>query len=518
MIHLESHFTDERAGLLRSELYRRLRRHWHFVNELLLFEIEDHKHFGVTVHGTSRLAPDFVQASWLYHPDTAIRSLSHDGSGPEPGLKDDDSRWDLRPHRARITHVTEETLATWHAVLETPAVPVHQTRMVYAVNRATAAVLDKLSRSRRIGELGLKFSPGWHEKNDRTKGYFESDWGTPHSWDDVILQGPHLFVATPMYKTPNKTMLHNQDWSATDFEALEADAIPVTAYKIAMDRYKYDCGYTDWGEEDDPRPARDYYRIAWRNMAANTGERTLIPALIPPGAAHINGVSSMGSPLVASTALVAAAGLLSSLVHDFSVRSAPKSTISGATISRLAYVEGPLVPHLLLRTLRLNAVTDAYANLWSSCYSPDFLRDAWTGGLAHPRREPLAAVTPNWTPSTPLRVAADRRQALVEIDALVALMLGLTADELCTIYRTQFPVLFGYDREEYIYDANGRLVPNSVLKLWRKKGDRITEEERTATNQAGNTYRYELPFVTLDREADMRQAYAHFQQLLRERS
>ena len=106
----------------------------------------------------------------------------------------------------------------------------------------------------------------------------------------------------------------------------------------------------------------------------------------------------------------------------------------------------------------------------------------------------------------------------MEIDALVALMLGLTADELCTIYRTQFAVLRGYDRDVYYYDVNGRLVPNSVLSVWRKKGDRITEEERTATNQAGYTYTYELPFVTLDREADMRQAYAHFERLLEERS
>ena len=101
----------------------------------------------------------------------------------------------------------------------------------------------------------------------------------------------------------------------------------------------------------------------------------------------------------------------------------------------------------------------------------------------------------------------------------MALSLGITADELCTIYRTQFPVLYGYDRNVYFYDANGRLVPNEVLKAWKQKGDAISLDERQAVHPgSGVTYTYELPFVTLDREADMRQAYAHFEQILKERS
>ncbi len=79
----------------------------------------------------------------------------------------------------------------------------------------------------------------------------------------------------PFYKSPNKTMLHNQDWSATDLEHLDADAIPITAYKPAGDRALYDAAYTHWGDHNEIA-ARDHYRVAWRRMAANTGERTLI--------------------------------------------------------------------------------------------------------------------------------------------------------------------------------------------------------------------------------------------------
>ena len=93
-------------------------------------------------------------------------------------------------------------------------------------------------------------------------------------------------------------------------------------------------------------------------------------------------------------------------------------------------------------------------------------------------------------------------------------MLGVTADQLCAVYRTQFAVLYGYDHHDYVYDTNGRVVPNSVLIAWRNKGDRLSFEERTATNQAGYTYTYELPFRILDREADMRIAYAEFERRL----
>ncbi len=520
LVHPETHFTDEKAGLLRAATYPRLRRHWQFINELKLFEIHNLVQYGVHVYAEPSEHVHFLTAASLYHPDTAERSLHHDGTGEEPGLKDPDGNWDQRPHRNRIITVDNDVLTTWHAVLESEDVPILRTRMLYTVNRAAARVLAVLSAAERVGSLGLEFSRGWDESIDRKKGRFVTRWGVPDSWDEVILQGPHLFVSTPLYKTPRQSMKSNKDWAETDFEALAPDAIPATSYKPAGDRYEYDCAYTDWGDEDDPKPARDYYRIAWRAMAANTGERTLIPAIIPPGASHINGVFCVGDPERSLSEIVIVQAGVSSLLADLLVRAAPKSGIYEAVFARLPKpsVGDRLAGEVALRTLRLNCLTGAYADLWRSAFGSVAPTYEWSGGLARSNRPALADVGSHWTATTPLRLAEDRRQAQLEVDALVALALGVTADELCTVYRTQFAVLYGYDRTRYAYDANGRLVPNEVLTAHRRRGDRITLAERTATNQAGNTYTYELPFRILDREADMRQAYAHFERILAERT
>jgi hypothetical protein len=328
-----------------------------------------------------------------------------------------------------------------------------------------------------------------------------------------------LFVSNAFYKSPNPTMKHNQDWSTVDLEALAPDAIPVTSYKPVGSRKRYDAAYTAWQVKDTDgvvatTSARDFFRLAWRMMAANTGERTLISVIIPPGTAHINGIHSTASPQDVRE-LISSAAVTSSLLADFAIRAAPKAVILQPAVSRLPQMRKQEIRSLAnYRVLRLNCTTVAYETLWRDGYEDRMSSDSWAGGMVHARRAPFGLSHRTWTSETPLRIAADRRQALVEIDALVALELGLTADELCTIYRTQFPVLFGYDRKAYLYDVNGRLVPKELLSVWRRKGDSMDEEERTAINPSGNTYTYELPFQFLDREADMREAYAEFERRL----
>ncbi|MGH4022535.1 MAG: Eco57I restriction-modification methylase domain-containing protein [Pseudonocardiaceae bacterium] len=489
LIHPESHFTEARAGGLRRQTYRRLRRHWQFSNNMYLFtEISDKTHFGVSVYSQPRETA-FLNASSLFHPSVADRSLDHDGTGPEPGVRDEEDRWDLRPHAGRIVRVDESVLANWAALIDEPGTPPAEARMLRPVNTASQEVLDKLAAAPRFGALSFDWTPGWHESADRTAGFFEGRPAVPASLDDVILQGPHLSVANPFARQPNENARNRQDTVAWDLEALEERPIPRTNYQRAKPVEDYVAGYPRWSST----PASRFWRLAWRGMADTSIVRTLHAALVPPGPMHVHGVATLTCPQSADLAV--AAGIWASLPVDFLVKVSVASAINESVVRRFPHPrDHALVPELILRALRLNCLTVDYAPLWDELFGPGWQGDSWTRDIPSP---PIGEVEPQWTMSTPLRRDAERRQALVEIDALAAVMLGITADELCAIYRTQFGVLRKYERMMQ-FDTNGRQVPKEVLKDVERLGSRA------------DLGRYELPFSPVDRETEMTIAHAEF--------
>lgn len=485
LIHPESHFTEKKAAPLRAGAYRRLRRHWQFINELLIFDVDNHVVYGIHVYGSAREKPNFMMASRMYHPRTAAESLQHDGTGELPGFKDSNYNWDLRPHKDRIVTVNEDTLRLWNSILEEPGTPLLSSRTVYTVNTEAAAVLEKLAAAPRIKELGLRFSGGWNETTDKQKGLFDSSWQHVTSWRDAILQGPHLGVSTPMIKQPNPKMKHNKDWSEIDLEAIPEDFIPATAYAPNRVRGDYDTAYGTWDTPNGPQPVASFYRVAWREYVGNvTGARTLKAALIPPGSKHVHAVHSF--PADSMNALLAGV-VMSTFLADYLIRLFGSGHIFDDLVKSLFYpTEYQVAGPALQKFLRLNCLTSAYALLWEEITGEE------------------------WTVDTPLRNAKERWHAQNEIDAIVALSLGVTADELCMIYRTQFPVMRSYDQED-LYDANGRKVAKDVVKLHNKAKSELSEAERTWTHpQSGAIYVFEYPFAPLDREADLRAAYQRY--------
>ncbi|WP_280508090.1 Eco57I restriction-modification methylase domain-containing protein [Nocardia flavorosea] len=502
LIHPESHFTELRAQSLRRACYRRLRRHWQFRNEARLFEIHHAKEYGIHVYGADSEI-GFKQASSLYHPDTVDRSLIHRGEGPIPGVKDEGGSWDLRPHAQRIVTVSESVLASWAALIDEPGIPAAEARMLYPVNRASAEVLDKIAVAPRLANASFKWTRGWEEDRDRKLGFFESRSSIPESWNDVILQGPHITVASPTFKQPNETMKNRLDTTPIDLESISGDFIPRTSYQRAVEASSFRSAYPKW----DSKPSSDFFRIAWREMCEPANVRTLHATLLPQGPTHIHAVHSL-TLQGDNKGLVVLAGVSHSIIADFMIKVIGNAHIKASTWLQLPHPTGhTLEEHLIVRTLRLNCQVAPFADLWNELYNPSWQQDSWTPGLAPAPTTALNAAGPRWDSHTPLRSASDRRQALIEIDAIVAVMLGITADELLTIYRTQFPVLQKYEREA-LYDANGRQLPTKLASEYRKKAGLPTSD----LTVDGITY--EEPIRGVDREHDMQLAHAHFSALI----
>lgn len=498
LIHPESHFTEQKAAALRSEAYRRIRRHWQFRNKKKLFsDLTDQLEYGVHIYCGRRDHPEFVMAASLFLPSTATGSLTHSGEGEPPSLKLADGTWDTRPHAERVIAVTEDVLALWAEVLDGEGTAPIQARMLYPINATSLRVVRKLNEGPRVKSLGLNHSTGWNETNARRDGIFDHRLGIPEGWPEVIIQGPHFSVGNPLSKQPRRVVNSNNDWDEVDLEAVAGGFVPRTEYKLAHPAKSVSREYGSWLVDGALNPIVGEYRLAISEYVGSvTGNRTLQPALIPPGPTHVNSVNTYGVADRGNiSSLIALAGSLASIPMDFLVKLRGAGHITKSVFEALPLVTHPMLSELLaIRALKLNCLTPQYEMLTARVME-DIEGD----------------------PAPAFR-GLERRQIMLEIDALVALGFGITADELCSIYRTQFAVMRGYEVSDR-YDANGRRVPSEILKADERSGGRLSIEERTWIHpQSGLSYVFDYPFGAHDREQDMRKAYAYFEKLLAEKS
>ncbi|MCO8302917.1 Eco57I restriction-modification methylase domain-containing protein [Streptomyces sp. RKCA744] len=565
LIHPSTHLTGAKEGVLRKAAYRHLRFHADFTNELLIFAnpVGNSSHFSVNVYGKDKEVIRFQHMSWLLHPSVLVKSVRHDGDGPTPGVKDG-GKWDLRPHQKRIITVDRARLAQWRELAgEEKRPPVEQTKLLYPVTQDEESAIIALAKwPHRLGALSPRISPGFHEKNDRTAGYFTWTPGPVEDWQDVILQGPLISIATPYHKQPpeggSKSM---RDYEAWDHVNLAVDAVPRTNYRPAGARSRYVAAQDRWVDHDrlaqlmgnpaavaaaeadvrasqpaldeqavgkaayallraaSMRPYSEFYRVAWRVMIATNTERSLTVALMPPGPVHVDLVNTMALGNNRDAALTV--GIWSSLPGDYYVR---VNNIGHLRIGEAKTLPAPtpghpLAPALLLRILRLNCQTNAYASLWEELYEPAWQQDTWAASTEWPKTTPALTegVSPTWARETPLRTEFTRRAALVEIDALVAVWLGISAEELVAMYDARFPVLQQYE-ENMWFDATGRRIAKAHQQhgygqpkdAWKKLS---AHEEFPAKANAPEGYTE--PLYPARRKAEMRAAHAEFTRRLR---
>ena len=529
LLHPESVYDDPNGQLLRIELYKRITFHFQFINELKLFsDVHNQTLFSINVYSGSEKQISFKSINNLFTASTIDGAFIHDGNGICGGYKIKSSNekgltWNIFPHSSRILEINIEALQVISNAFEENS-DYRGVKLVSFHSKECFEVIRKISTWRtHLSDKSPFITVGWDETNDVNNGNISSGYFKPNILEyEFVANGPMIFVGNPCYKSPRSSQKSNKDYDnlmLNDNFNYEQN----TSFTISNDNK---ANFLSTVESSRYNNWLNGFKVAYRKMLPVTGERTLTGAILPPKVSHTNGIISIHfSDIKLSTEF---AGLGSSIVLDFVIKTIGASNLYDSRILSFPIgINSKFHSQLFNRTLQLNCLNKYYAPLWEESWKEDFAADDWS--KQDTRLKPFNTLNPNWQWSTPLRNWFERRQALVEIDVITAMALGLTLEELILIYNVQFPVL-QQNEDDTWYDTKGNIVFTCSKGLVGVGVDRPVWEtirhlkagetfEHTITKSElylGKVVTYHAPFDKCDRVEDYNVAWEWFEGIFNE--
>jgi hypothetical protein len=231
---------------------------------------------------------------------------------------------------------------------------------------------------------------------------------------------------------------------------ISEDYLPRTNYGPNLPDNEYNGKITAcaW---DPTKKQSDFYRLALRRMVALSGERSLISAIIPPKMMHIFNAPSVA--FAATDDLLDVSAVAFSIVADFLIKAAGFESMEVSRFSLIPKVD--LGHSAKIRVLRLSCLNNYYADLWNQ--NNDLEDIEWSQNISCLSREKAIVKHEYWSKTAGLRSDFSRRLALVELDVIVSIKLGLSLEQLLSIFSIHFPVLKQNENATW-YDQNGRIV------------------------------------------------------------
>lgn len=529
----ETIYDDPNGQPLRRELYKRLRYHFQYQNELRLFpEVHHHTKYGDQLLGSSQSSsPNFLSINNLFTPDTVDRCFSHDGNGICEGLKDKDGNWNTKPHSNRIVRFSEDEFKVLSESFEDGA----EWESVKLTSIHANVILNVLEKFSKFPMHAKDFVHIVTRDVEGTALCISGDISQvvyqPKQTEETIISGPHFYVANPLNKNPRNNYRTSSDYDNIILDRIKDDFIPRTLFKSNRDISfvaNIEQGF-EIGKDLDGKPVYDswvdYYKLGFRKMVGTTSERTLTGAIIPSKVSHVDTVHSI--VFKETEKLVELAGLSASVVLDFYLKTLGAINVHYGIIESFPLgISDMYKCALFSRTLLLNCLTCHYSNLWSEVWRDDFRNQTWS--IEDTRLKSFGTLQKNWTWEMPLRNYFERRQALVEIDVIAAMALGLSLQDLEMIYTIQFPVLQQNENDTW-YDRKGNIVFTCSKGLTGVGVDRPVWE-KICSMKEGETYEhiiekselykgqkvtYYAPFTKCDRIEDYRRAWTHFEKMFK---